>query len=261
MLKRGLPRALLTDNGAPMVAKATVEGLHRLGILHCTTLPYSPEQNAKNEVFWAHVEGRLMAMLEGEKALTLSLLNRATQAWAELDYNRKLHSELGDNPLHVALTASSVMRPAPDSRTLRRAFRVQETRAQRISDGTITVCGVRFELPSRYRTLRRPAVRFAPWDLSSVDLVDARTDKVLCELYPLDKRANADGKRRPLEPIGTSSKEAPEKGMQPSEPTPEPAGIAPLLQTLMAEYAATGLPPAYLPHGPDSQSTEKEDNS
>jgi hypothetical protein len=30
-------------------------------------------------------------------------------------------------------------------------------------------------------------------------------------------------------------------------PAPTPAGIAPLLRRLIEEYAATGLPPAYLP--------------
>jgi transposase InsO family protein len=43
-LKRGLPRSLLTDNGAAMTAAETVQGLERLGIVHATTLPYSPYQ-------------------------------------------------------------------------------------------------------------------------------------------------------------------------------------------------------------------------
>jgi hypothetical protein len=30
-------------------------------------------------------------------------------------------------------------------------------------------------------------------------------------------------------------------------PEPAPSGIAPRLRALMADYAATGLPPAYLP--------------
>ena len=38
------------------------------------TLPYSPYQNAKQESFWGRIEGRLMAMLEGE-ALLLSLIH------------------------------------------------------------------------------------------------------------------------------------------------------------------------------------------
>ena len=40
--KRGLPRALLTDNGPAMVADEVTEGLLRLGIVHERTLPYSP---------------------------------------------------------------------------------------------------------------------------------------------------------------------------------------------------------------------------
>jgi putative transposase len=40
--KRALPRALMTDNGSAMVAEEVRQGLHDLGILHETTLPYSP---------------------------------------------------------------------------------------------------------------------------------------------------------------------------------------------------------------------------
>lgn len=82
-MKRGLPRALMTDDGAAMLADETVSGLTALGIVHQTTLSYSPYQNAKQESFWGRIEGRLMAMLEGEAALPLDLLNQATQAWVE----------------------------------------------------------------------------------------------------------------------------------------------------------------------------------
>ena len=43
-MKRGLPRALMTDNGAAMLCDETVTGLARLGVVHQTTLPYSPYQ-------------------------------------------------------------------------------------------------------------------------------------------------------------------------------------------------------------------------
>ena len=58
--KRGLPRALLTDNGSAMVAEEVTEGLLRLGVVHERTLPYSPYQNGKQEAFWGRLEGRLM---------------------------------------------------------------------------------------------------------------------------------------------------------------------------------------------------------
>jgi putative transposase len=42
--KHGLPRALMTDNGAAMQAEEFQQGLQALGILHEPTLPYSPYQ-------------------------------------------------------------------------------------------------------------------------------------------------------------------------------------------------------------------------
>lgn len=237
--KRGLPRALLSDNGSPMLAVETREGLERLSIEHHTTLSQTPEQNGKQEVFFSSVEGRLMPMLEGERHLTLELLNRATQAWAEQEYQRHLHSEIKQTPLERWLAGPSVGRPCPSSDELRRAFRMEIARKQRTSDGTITVEGVRYEIPSIYRTLLRPTIRVARWDLSSVDLVDPRRGIHLGTLLPVDKERNADRRRRALVDPAAGSAPAPE---------PAPVGIAPLLRQLMAEYAATGLPPAYVPH-------------
>ena len=191
-------------------------------------------ENGKQEVFWAQVEGRLLPMLEGERELSLALLNTATQAWAEGEYQRKRHDELGCSPLERALAAPSVARPSPSSEELRRAFRVETTRAVRRSDATFTVGGVRFELPWRYHTLARVTVRVARWDLSSVDLVDPRSGTHLATILPLDKEKNADRLRRAV-----SIAEAIDD--------PSPVGIAPHLRQLMADYAATGLPPAYLP--------------
>jgi transposase InsO family protein len=76
-----------------MIASETTQGLTRLSIIQNMTLPYSPYQNGKQESFWNPVEGRLLAMLEGQLDLSLVLLNEATQAWVEMEYNREVHSE------------------------------------------------------------------------------------------------------------------------------------------------------------------------
>jgi putative transposase len=241
--KRGLPRALMTDQGSAMLAAEIQRGLGDLGILHEPTLPYSPHQNAKLEVLWASVEGRLLAMLEGVTDLTLALLNEATQAWAELEYNQKLHAELGEPPLARYRRGPDVGRPSPDSDALRRAFRLETARTQRKSDGTVSLEGRRFEVPSRFRHLDRLWVRYARWDLARVDLVDPRTGAILSPLHPVDKAANAERRRRPLDPV--------------TAPVPvAPGGMAPLLRRLLQEYAATGLPPAYIP-GPQTASEEE----
>jgi len=231
--KRGLPRALLTDNGAAMLAAETSEGLERLGIVHHTTLPYSPEQNGKQESFWGQIEGRLLPMLEGEPDLTLTLLNVATQAWVEEEYHRKEHSEIKETPLARYMRGPTVGRESPSSDALRRAFRTEVTRIQRRSDGTATVEGIRFEVPSAYRTLVSLRLRVARWDLSSVDAVDPRSGEHLATLRPLDRTKNAERARRTMDPVREG-------------PTPGPSGIAPHLRALMADYAATGLPPAFV---------------
>ena len=244
--KRGLPRALLTDNGAAMLAAETTEGLERLGIVHHTTLPYSPEQNGKQESFWGQIEGRLLPMLEGQPELTLELLNTATQAWVEEEYQRRQHSEIHESPLVRYLRGPSVGRDCPGSDALRRAFRTEVSRKQRRGDGTVTVEGIRFEVPAAYRTLLQLRLRVARWDLSSIGLADPRSGKHLATLLPLDKARNAERIRRVVAPV-------------PDQAPSSPVGIAPHLRALMADYAATGLPPAYLPKH-DSTDDDSEDS-
>jgi len=71
-------------------------------------------ENAKQESFWATLEGRLMAMLEGVGDLRLQRLNTITQAWVEQDYHRSVHSEIATTPLKRYLDAPNVGRPCPD---------------------------------------------------------------------------------------------------------------------------------------------------
>ena len=52
---------------------------------------------------------------------------------------------------------------------------------------------------------------------------------------PVDKEKNADALRRVIDTEPDVS------------PAPAASGIAPLLRELMSDYAATGLPPAYVP--------------
>jgi putative transposase len=248
--KRGLPRALLTDNGSAMVAEEVTEGLLRLGIVHERTLPYSPYQNGKQEAFWGTLEGRLMNMLDGVVELTLEFLNQVTQAWMEIDYNRAVHRETSSSPVERFAQAPDVLRSSPSSESLRDAFRLETKRIQRRSDGTISLEGVRFEIPARYRHFHEVTVRYARWDLGRVDLVDDRSGVILAPIYPLDKSANADGHRARIEPDGV---DAPVVDGQRKD-----GELPPLLKRILQEYSATGMPPAYLPKTPPTQNGEDQ---
>jgi putative transposase len=233
--KRQRPRSILFDNGSAMIARETEQGLTRLSILFENTLPYSPYQNGKQESFWGQIEGRLLPMLEGVADLTLARLNEATLAWIEMEYNRKVHSEILQTPLHRFLNDKDVGQPCPSSEKLQQAFTAEVQRTQRRSDGTLSLEAIRFEVPSRYGHWEKLSIRYASWDLSTVYLCDPKTGAILCRLYPQDKKKNAEGLRAPkASPIRL--------------PDPVPSsGLAPLLQKIISQYAATGLPPAYLP--------------
>ena len=173
------------------------------------------------------------------------MLNEATQAWIEIDYNRAVHRETASTPVERFAGAPDVLRSSPSSESLRDAFRLETRRTQRQSDGTISLEGVRFEIPARYRHFREVTVRYARWDLGRVDLVDRRSGIILAPIYPLDKGANADGRRAAVA-LGD--------GDGPPEDGPCRDGeVPPLLKQILAEYSAVGLPPAYLPKTPPSQ--------
>ena len=233
--KRGIPRELMTDNGAAMISAEFTEGLMRLGITHNFTLPYSPYQNGKQEVLWAQLEGRLMAMLENEDMITLKDLNDVTTAWAEIEYNKSDHSELNTSPLTRFLNHSDVSRECPDFNYLKQMFRREEFRTIRKSDTTISIDAKRFEIPYQYRHFRKIRIRYSKWDLSFIHMVND-DGKPIAQIYPVNKARNASGVRKK---VTTSPPE--------NLPSLDLTKLPPLLNQIVQKYKESGLPPAYLP--------------
>jgi transposase InsO family protein len=244
--RRGLPRAIYSDNGSAMIAGEFSAGLHHLGILALTTRPRSAWMNGKQETLWNRVESRLMAMLDAVPNLTLAQLNEASFAWTEHEYQISVHRELNNaTPLHRFMHAPNVLRECPDSATLARHFRIEVKRTQRRSDGTVSLEGVRFEIPQLFAHLRALSLRYARWERTQADLVDPRSGVIQATIYPLDKTRNADGRRRRItKPTGVSSRPVATLSSVTSASPSDPQ--APLMRYLLAQFAATGLPPAYL---------------
>ncbi len=246
LAKRQIPRELLNDNGGAMISDEFTAGLTRLGITANRTRPRTPKQNGKCEFVWTRVEGRLMAMLEGQKSLTLRELNDITQAWAEMEYNRVVHDETKERPIERFARGKDVGRPCPPMETLRFYFQSEVTRTQRRSDGTVSIDGHRYEIPSRFRHLEKLTLKYAFWDMSHVHLVDFRSGDSMGRIYPVDKVKNADGRRRLVEnPVVV-------------DVVPVTDELPALLRRLIEKHAAIGMP-AYLPKD-DSNKEKVEDD-
>jgi putative transposase len=160
-----------------------------------------------------------------------------------------VHRETSCSPVARFAGAPDVLRDSPSSESLRDTFRLETTRRQRQSDGTISLEGVRFEVPARYRHFREVHVRYARWNLGRVDLVDPHRGTILAPIYPLDKTANSDGRRALVEPRADA--------VSADDGRPKSGQLPPLLQRILQEYSATGMPPAYLPkRSPSNQGDE-----
>lgn len=237
LLKRKMPRKLLTDNGSAMTSQEFTEGLARLSILHETTLPYSPHQNGKQEIFWGQLEGRLIAMLERQKVLTLKQLNDLSLIWVEGDYNHGVHKEIKRTPYERFIESNNdVSRNTPSMEELVKSFMHDERRRLRSTDCTISLAGKRFEIPYQYRHLGEVIVRYAQWDLSRVYLIDRLMNKIISRIYPLDKAMNAISGRKEIEIASPTI-----QNDEAYDPLP------PLLQLMYQEHLDAGEIPNYLP--------------
>jgi putative transposase len=194
--KRGLPRDFYTDNGSAMRAEEFVSGLASLDVTPKRTLPYSAYMNGKQECFWKPLEERFMRMIPSNKRITLDILNSLTQAWVEQDYHVTRHRETGEPPLERFLNSKDVLRPAPELGELRRCFRQRCTRRQRLTDNTVTIDGVRFEVPTIYGHIEELTLRYARWDLGEAEILCPSTHKSLCTIHPVNRILNAQGLRK-----------------------------------------------------------------
>ena len=194
-----------------------------------------PRAKRKAGVLLGTDRGTPLPMLEGEPELSLDLLNSATQAWVEEEYQRKEHSEIGETPSRgtCAGPASAARAPAPMRCGAPSARRSRANSAAATAPSPSRACASRFPPPTARSCSSASASRAGISPASTS--VDPRSGDHLATLLPLDKARNAERVRRVAHARADAA-------------SPRAAvGIAPLLRALMADYAATGLPPAYLP--------------
>jgi putative transposase len=202
ILKRGLPRKLVVDNGAAYRA-ATLQGIGaRLDIRLIYCRPYAPE--GKLERWHRTFRDHFLTELDVSRLNDLEDLNARLWAWIEQVYHRRPHGGLdGQTPLE------RYQRDLANIRTLgQKAARLDELFHHRVArkvrrDGTVSYQGREFEVPFE---LSGKAVQLVvdPHQETVVGVEDA-AGKSLGQATPLEAAANAQRRRRRPDPDEASS--------------------------------------------------------
>lgn len=199
LLKRGIPRKLVVDNGAAYRAQ-TLQGIcARLGIhlIHCR--PYAPEGKGKLERWHRTCRDQFLSELDERHLTGLADLNARLWAWLEQVYHRRPHAGLeGQTPLARYQHDLAQLRPlGPLAPQLDALFHHRITRQVR-KDGTVSYGGCFFEVPFELSGQRVHLV-VDPHRETVVGVEDEKGE-FLGQATPLDPLANATRRRHKPEP-------------------------------------------------------------
>ena len=199
VLKRGLPRKLVVDNGAAYRA-ATLQGIcARLDIRLIYCRPYAPEGKGKLERWHRTFRDHFLSELEASRLNDLNDLNARVWAWIEQVYHRRPHGGLdGQTPLErYQQDLPNIKTLGQKAARLDELFHHREPRKVR-RDGTVSYQGKDFEVP--YELSGKTVQLVVDPHGETVIGVENAEGKSLGAATPLDATANARRRRRRSDP-------------------------------------------------------------
>jgi hypothetical protein len=211
VLKRGLPRKLVVDNG-PAYRAATLQGIcARLDIRLIYCRPYAPEGKGKLERWHRTFRDQFLSELDFSRIHDLDDLNARLWAWIEQIYHRTPHGGLDDKtPLERYQQDLPKIRQLGQKAAQLDALFYYRIKRRVRKDGTVSYLGRDFEVP---------------YELSGKNVrlvVDPHAEKVigvedddgnsLGAATPLDALANSHRRRRKPEAVTPTTTTTPNKG-------------------------------------------------
>lgn len=194
ILKRGLPKKLIVDNGAAYRSKSLQDICARLEIRLIYSRPYEPQSKAKLERFHRTFRAQFLSELQHEKITQLADLNARLWAWIQQVYHRRLHESLnGLSPLERFQQDLVHVRPLHMSAgQYENAFHHRLVRKVR-KDGSISYNGIRYEVD--YSLSGKQVVLVVDPHLVQPLRVESREGDYLGAVTPLNYQSNSSRQR------------------------------------------------------------------
>ena len=168
--RRGIPRKLYTDQGAPFTNDHTQVICANLGIRLLHAKPYHAWSKGKIERFFRTVQQDFEATLRlpGQNVGSLDELNARLADWLQTVYHVRHHEGIGMSPQERYARGSTQVRTLDPHTDLERLFYAQVWRVVR-KDGTIRLNNDLYEVDLALRGLE-VRLRFDPWTLARVEV-------------------------------------------------------------------------------------------
>ena len=189
ILKRGLPKKLVLDNG-PAYRAGSLQGIcARLEIRVIYCRPFSPTSKGKLERWHRTCRNRFLSELDLREVRDLQDLNARLWAWLEQLYHQTVHSALkGLTPLQRwSQELVHIRSLAPFASHLDALFYHRHRRTVR-KDGTVAFAGKRFEVP--YELAGRTVMLVVDPHEGKALHVETEDGQPLGAVTPLDALAN-----------------------------------------------------------------------
>jgi transposase InsO family protein len=166
--KFGAPRRVYYDNGATYRARHMKQVVAEVGIHPIIyTRNYRPMGHGKIEALNQYIRDAFLAELKASNITTLDAVNEAFVAWSDYEYNRKVHSETGQEPCERWRAGIEQVRYA-DEEKLRLAFLWREDRTPDKA-GVFSLFGTKYQVgPELAR--KRIEVRYDPEALDEIEV-------------------------------------------------------------------------------------------
>jgi transposase InsO family protein len=198
ILRRGLPGAVYTDNGAVFRASVFNASLANLGIRRIRSRPRAPRGRGKVERMFSVIQEHFFPEVYAAGIRRLEDLNEALWAWLECIYHKRTHSEIKKTPLDAYRDGLTHVRPA-DPVDVARAFLWRATR--KVSgNGFISLLGNSYSVDPAWSG-QKLELRFDPFDLSRIDVYRDARPVARAQVRKLSRGLALDFAALPLAPV------------------------------------------------------------
>jgi len=196
LLKRGLPKKLIVDNGAAYRSLSLQGICARLGIRLIYSRPYEPQSKGKLERYHRTFREQFLTELAMTSIHDLDCLNARLWAWVEEYYHQNPHGGLSSEMTPITRWRQDLLHIKPLGKLAATIDEIFYHRIKRFvrKDATLTWDGERFEVP--YETVGNTVYLVVNPHNQTAHRIESKDGVILGAVTKLDQLANLNRTRQ-----------------------------------------------------------------